>query len=125
MIHLCRNTLLAALVLLVLSAGRAEALFGEELVKVRADDFRGGDSFAFAVDLGGGLLISGAVRDDDGADDSVDIGDGQHCRNFLSFLDGRFANLQQLCDIERFVEAMVLLLGAVATDFGANVWLVE
>ncbi|MEO1497986.1 MAG: PQQ-binding-like beta-propeller repeat protein [Planctomycetota bacterium] len=70
MINLCRITLLAALALLVLSADRAEALFGEELVKVRADDFRGGDSFAFDADLGGGLLISGAIRDDDGADDS-------------------------------------------------------
>ncbi len=62
---------------------------------------------------------------EDRADDAVDVADRERGRDFLAALDGGLADVEELREVERLLEAVILRLGAVAPDFGADRRLVE
>ena len=61
----------------------------------------------------------------DRADDAVDIYDGQINLDGLTLLDRGLRLFEDLGEIERTVEEMVLIHLAVGSDFGANVRAIE
>ena len=57
---------------------------------------------------------------DNRADDAMDVFDGQFSANFLAFVDRRFADVEQACEVERLLQAVVLIDLAIAADFGPD-----
>ena len=62
---------------------------------------------------------------EDRADGAVDVANSDGGGNFFTFLDGRFAQVQERGDVERAVNAMILNFGAEASDFRADVRLIK
>ena len=56
----------------------------------------------------------------DGADDAVGVFDWQIDADFFTAHDGRLAEVEELGEVHRFVETVVLDFGAVATDLRAH-----
>ena len=54
---------------------------------------------------------------DDGADDAVDVADGQVGVDALAAFDGRLANVEQPRHVQRLFQAVVLVNLAVTADF--------
>ena len=61
----------------------------------------------------------------DRADDAIDVADGQFGAHFFAALNRRFANVQQLRHVERFLDAVILVNLPVAADFRPGFGLVQ
>ena len=57
---------------------------------------------------------------EDRADDSIDVGNRQCGGDFFALLDRRFADVEQMRDIERLLQAVILCVRAIASDFRAH-----
>ena len=61
-------------------------------------------------------MALGNFMANDGADNAIDVANGQGERHFLAGLDRRFADFKQDLQIERFIEAVVLGNLAIPAD---------
>ena len=57
---------------------------------------------------------------EDGSDDAVDVDDVETARHFFAAFDRGFAVVEELGDVERPIEAVILRLGLVASHFRAH-----
>ena len=73
----------------------------------------------------GGAPLLRDLAAGDGADDAVDVPDGQLGHDLLAALDGGLAEVEQHGEVERLVEAVILRDLAEAADLGPDVGLVE
>ena len=88
-----------------------------------------GAAFEFEVDgvfgKPGSAPFAGDLAAGDGADDAVDVDDGELGFDFFAAFDGGFAERQEDAHVERLFEAVVLGLAAVGADVVADVGFVE
>ena len=70
-------------------------------------------------------MAAGDLVADDGADNPVDVGDGEFGRDLFALLDGRLADVQQPGHVDGFIQTMILGFGAVAAHIDPHVGSIE
>ena len=70
-------------------------------------------------------VLPGHFAAGDGADDAVDVADGQLGPHFFAALDGRLAKVQKLREVERLFQAVILILLTKAPNLRADFGLMQ